>query len=148
MSVRLVGDDDSDVWYDLDELVDLAETWDYGVMPSLAARFSALEAHAETSYAAMDAGARAAMCAAAVSVTPALTMTAYTEWGVTAERRRLDEAVRERARRLVAVVTCIALARERCARGGCGALRTPLTRALASVPSGVLAMVGHAAARA
>jgi hypothetical protein len=142
MSVRLVDDDTSDVWYDLDALVALAETWEYGVMPSLAARYSALEAYAEKNHAAMDAGARAAMCAAAVKVTPAFTMTAYQEWGVSAERRRLDEAARERARRIVAVVTCVALARER------GAACTPLARALASVPSGVLAMVGHAAARA
>jgi hypothetical protein len=138
--LRLVDvDDESDVWCDYDAFVSLAETWDFGVMPTRAARYSALLAYAEATHAAMDAGARAAMCAAAVNATPVYSMTAYVTWGARPERARYDAAARERRRGFVGVVAYVALARGR------GAPRTPLARGLASLPSGLLALVGAAA---
>jgi hypothetical protein len=74
----------SDVWCDLDTLAAMG----FELMPSLAVRYAALVSYAEAKYATTEPGAREAMCAAAVNATPA-----YAEWGVSAERRRLDEAV-------------------------------------------------------
>ena len=139
MYLRLV-DDTSDVWCDADEFAALAETWDFGVMPSGAARYAALLAYAEETRPTMDHGARAAMCAAAVAATPEYSLTAYIQWGAKPERARYVAAARERAKRLVARVVSVALARER------GVPLTPLARGLASLPSGVLALVGAAAA--
>jgi hypothetical protein len=119
----------------------MAEEWDYGIMPALPVRYDALVAYAEARFTTMDAGARAAMCAAAVRVTPAFSMTAYTQWGASAERRRFDEAARRRARDSAQTVATVVLARE------LGAPRTPLARALSKLPSGLLALVGDAAAR-
>lgn len=84
----------SDVWHDLDTLAAKG----YELMPSLAVRYAALVSYAEAKYATMEPGVRAAMCAAAVKATPAYPMTAYAEWGVRAERRRLDESARDEAR--------------------------------------------------
>jgi hypothetical protein len=133
--LRLVDDDTTDVWYDIDEFAALAETWDFAVMPSRAVRYSALLTYAESTHAKMEAGARAAMCAAAVDATPVHSMTAYVEWGAKPERARYDSAARERAQGLVDLVACVVLARGR------GDARTPLARGLASLPSGLLAMV-------
>jgi hypothetical protein len=126
----------SDVWLDEVAFGALAEKLGFEAMPSRDARYSALLAYAEKTHK-IDERIRAEMCAKAVAATPVYSLTAYVAWGAKPERARYHTAVRERAHGLVA---CIALARER------GAPRTPLARGLASLPSGVLALVGAAAA--
>ena len=126
----------SDVWCDLETLAAKG----YEIMPSLAVRYAALVSHAEAKYATMDPGARDLMCAAAVQRTPMYRASAYAEWGVSAERRRLDEAALLRAQEKLSIVVCVAIARER------GVACTSFARSLSSLPSGVLAMVGEAAA--
>jgi len=127
----------SDVWLDEVAFAALAATLGFETMPPRAARYAALLAYAEATHATMDPRARAGMCAAAVAATPVYSLTAYTSWGARPERARYHTAAREHALGLVA---CVALARER------GVPRTPLARGLSTLPSGVLALVGAAAA--
>ena len=130
----------SDVWLDEVAFAALGAKLGFETMPPRAARHAALLAHAEATHATMDGCARAAMCAAAVAATPVYSLTAYTQWGAKPERARYVAAARGRAESLVARVVCVALARER------GVPLTPFARGLASLPSGVLALVGAAAA--
>ncbi len=126
----------SNVWLDEVAFGALAETLGFEVMPSRDARYSALIAYAEKTHE-IDGIMRAEMCAKAVAATPVYSLAAYVTWGAKPERARYHASVRERACKLVA---CVALARER------GSPRTPLAHGLASLPSGVLALVGAAAA--
>jgi hypothetical protein len=127
----------SDVWLDEVAFAELAKRCGFETMPSRAARYSALLSYATETHNMIDERTRAAMCAKAVAATPVYSLTAYIAWGARPERARYHASVRERAHGLVA---CVALARER------GTPLTPLAHGLASLPSGVLAHVGVAAA--